>query len=69
MKENRLSEPSVAKEKDYNACMARDTRIRVCGPDGTLVGFVMVHLENRNLGDPFVAPSAKAGDMAGQCTR
>ncbi|MFT3885099.1 MAG: GNAT family N-acetyltransferase [Flavobacteriales bacterium] len=57
VRENRLSDPSVVTEPDYLAFMARDTRSWVCTcDDGTIAGFTMVDVENRNLWALFVAP-------------
>lgn len=56
VRENQLSDPSGVTEQDYHDFMARDTKIWVCMPNGTIVGFAMVDVEKRNLWALFVAP-------------
>lgn len=56
VRENRLSDPSVVVEQDYNDFMARDTMSWVCEVGGAIVGFAMVDVEKKNLWALFVAP-------------
>jgi GNAT superfamily N-acetyltransferase len=56
VRENRLSNPSVVTEQDYNDFLVRDTMSWVCELYGELAGFVMVDVEKCNLWALFVAP-------------
>ncbi|MEO8068760.1 MAG: GNAT family N-acetyltransferase [Flavobacteriales bacterium] len=56
VRENRLSDPSVVQEQDYHDFMRRDTGSWVCELNGSIVAFVMVDVEKKNLWALFVAP-------------
>ena len=60
VKENRLSDPVLVPDKDYEEYMIKRGKAWVCETDKTIVGFAMVDLTDNNVWALFVHPGFEA---------